>query len=67
MPLIEEIEIALPFVAELPESQQRLIAMMMAVAVRGAEDKRTMTEAQRERLRKLDTDAAWRRLRDREE
>jgi hypothetical protein len=48
-------------VAELPE-RQRLIAKMMAIAVRGAEDNQTMTRDERNRLRMLENEAAWRKL-----
>lgn len=63
IPLIKEIETALLFVAALPAKQQKFVAMMMSVCVKHADDRAMMTRAERDRRRKLDIDAAWRRLR----
>lgn len=60
MPLIKEIENALPFVAELPEGVQGSIAKMMSRLVVAHDDRNTMTPEERQQLRTMDNEAFWR-------
>jgi hypothetical protein len=64
MPLIEEIETALPFVADLPDACQRDVARFMSMIVTNHDNARTMTRKQRRRLADLDQRAFERRLRE---
>ncbi len=65
MPLIEEIENVLPFVAELPLEQQQSIARWISRLLVAEDDRNTMTGNQRRRLRELDDDQIRRQLRGR--
>ena len=65
MPLIEEIENVLPFVAELPIDLQQSIARWVSRVVVAEEERDTMTREQRARLRELDDDKVRRQLRGR--
>lgn len=62
MPLIQEIENALPFVAELPEGVQESIAKLMSRLVVAHDDRNTMTREERQFLRLLDDEAFRRRM-----
>lgn len=62
MPLIKEIENALPFVAELPEGVQGSIARLMSRLVVAHDDRNTMTPEERQRLRFLEDEAFRRRM-----
>lgn len=64
MPLIKEIENALPFVADLPERLQRDLAWFVSVVVTNYDDERTMTPEQREHLKSLSLAEFERRIRD---
>jgi hypothetical protein len=64
MPLIKEIEIALPFVTEMPEHWQLDVARFISSMITSYDNERTMTRAQRERLSALDSEEIERRLRD---
>ena len=64
MPLIKEIETALPFVGDLPASWQRDVARFMSMMVTNHDNERTMTRKQRRRLVELDQQAFERRLRE---
>lgn len=63
MALIKEIEIALPFVAELPETWQHDIAEFISRMVTNHDNVLTMTAEERARLTKLDLEAFERRWR----
>jgi hypothetical protein len=62
MPLIKEIEIALPFVAEMSEDWQRDVARFISSMVTSFDNERTMTMEQRRRLSDLDRVEIERRL-----
>jgi hypothetical protein len=62
MPLIKEIEIALPFVAEMSEAWQRDVARFLSSMVTSFDNERTMTMEQRRRLSDLDRVEIERRL-----
>lgn len=62
MPLIKEIENALPFVAELPVGVQESIAKMMSRLVVAHDDINTMTPEERQRLRLLEDEEFRRRM-----
>ena len=64
MPLIDEIENALPFVADLPIGWQRDIARFISTLVTSYDNERTMTHEQRLRLSELEQEEMERRLRD---
>jgi hypothetical protein len=64
MPLIKEIETALLFVADLPDSCQRDVARFMSMIVTNHDNVRTMTRMQRRRLAELDLREMERRLRE---
>jgi hypothetical protein len=62
MALIKEIEIALPFVAEMSEDWQRDVARFISSMVTSFDNERTMTMEQRRRLSDLDRAEIERRL-----
>jgi hypothetical protein len=64
MPLIKEIDNALPFVADLPIAWQRDIARFISTLVTSYDNERTMTHEQRLRLSELEQEEMERRLRD---
>lgn len=64
MALIKEIEIALPFVAEMPNEWQLDVARFMSSLVTSHDNERTMTREERERLSALDGAEFERRLLD---
>lgn len=66
MALIKQIEVALPFVAEMPDSWQRDVARFMSSLVTSYDNLLTMTREQRERLSALDCEELERRLWDEE-
>ena len=67
MPLIKEVEVALPFVAEMPEHWQRDVARFISNMVTNYDKERTMTLKQRQRLSELDREEFERRLGDEDE
>ncbi len=64
MPLIKEIETALPFVADMPVKWQRDVARFMSMIVTSHDNMRTMTREERLRLAELEREELERRLRD---
>jgi hypothetical protein len=62
LPLIKEIEIALPFVAEMSEQSQMDVARLMSMMVTNYDNAQTMTLEQREHLADLDQQEFERRL-----
>jgi hypothetical protein len=63
MPLIKEIENVLPFVAELPVGVQESIAKWVSRVVVADDDRNTMTQEERLRLRELDDNKFRRQMR----
>jgi len=63
MPLIKEIENVLPFVADLPASVQESIAKWVSRVVVAHDDRSTMTDEERLRLRQLDEERFRREMR----
>jgi hypothetical protein len=62
MPLIKEIEIALPFVAEMPAAKQRDVALFISNLVTSYDNEQTMTVEERQRLSVLDREEMERRF-----
>ena len=58
MPLIKELEVVLPFLAELAEHRQQAIATLASHLVEVQEQEETMTAAEIDHLRDLDLSGA---------